>query len=77
MNIRRPASPANIGVMITKTMVVLGDPQFTNIPEKGGRGASLRHNKMTGEQIGEVRLPAPVVGHPMTYRTTAVTSSSA
>ena len=22
---------------------------------------------MTGAQVGEVRVPAPVVGHPMTY----------
>jgi glucose dehydrogenase len=25
------------------------------------------YNKMTGEQVGEVLLPAPIVGHPMTY----------
>jgi quinoprotein glucose dehydrogenase len=25
------------------------------------------YNKMTGEQIGEVRVPAPVLGMPMTY----------
>jgi quinoprotein glucose dehydrogenase len=34
----------------------------------GQRGASLRaYDKRTGEQIGEVRVPAPIVGHPMTY----------
>ena len=34
----------------------------------GQRGASLRaYDKRTGAQIGEVRVPAPIVGHPMTY----------
>ena len=32
------------------------------------RGASLRaYDKNTGEQVGEIRLPAPILGHPMTY----------
>ena len=32
------------------------------------RGAMLRaYDKKTGNQVGEVLLPAPVVGHPMTY----------
>ena len=32
------------------------------------RGASLRaYDKMTGAQIGEVRVPAPILGMPMTY----------
>lgn len=57
----------NVGVMITKTVVVAGDPEFTNIAPRG-RGAMLRaYNKDTGEQVGEVFLPAPVTGHPMTY----------
>jgi quinoprotein glucose dehydrogenase len=25
------------------------------------------YDKMTGAQVGEVLVPAPVVGHPMTY----------
>ncbi len=57
----------NVGVMITKTVVVAGDPEYTNIAPRG-RGAMLRaYNKDTGEQVGEVFLPAPVTGHPMTY----------
>jgi quinoprotein glucose dehydrogenase len=68
MNIPKTGQSGSVGVLITKTFVAAGDPQFTNIPEKGGRGASLRaYDKQTGAQIGEVRVPAPVVGHPMTY----------
>lgn len=48
-------------------MVVAGDPQYT-APEGRARGAMLRaYNKETGAQVGEVLLPAPIVGHPMTY----------
>ncbi len=57
----------NVGVMITKTLVVAGDPEFTNMAPRG-RGAMVRaYNKETGEQVGEVFVPAPVTGHPMTY----------
>src|SRR5690606_34816428 len=56
-----------VGVLVTKTLVVAGDPQFST-PEGRARGAMLRaYDKETGEQVGEVRLPAPVVGQPMTY----------
>jgi quinoprotein glucose dehydrogenase len=68
MNIPKTGQSGSVGVLITKTFVAAGDPQFTNIPEKGGRGASLRfYDKQTGAQLGEVRVPAPILGHPMTY----------
>jgi quinoprotein glucose dehydrogenase len=67
MNIPKTGQPGNVGVLITKTLVIAGDPQVTNI-EPRGRGAMLRaYDKKTGNQVGEVLLPAPVVGHPMTY----------
>ena len=67
MNIPKTGQSGSVGVLITKTFVVAGDPQFTTRPN-GGRGASLRaYDKQTGAQIGEVRVPAPIVGHPMTY----------
>jgi quinoprotein glucose dehydrogenase len=67
MNIPKTGQPGNVGVLITKTLLIAGDPQVTNI-EPRGRGAMLRaYDKKTGNQVGEVLLPAPVVGHPMTY----------
>jgi quinoprotein glucose dehydrogenase len=67
MNIGKTGQGGSVGVMITKTLVVAGDPQFTQMPGQQ-RGAKLRaYNKQTGEQVGEVWVPAPVVGHPMTY----------
>ena len=41
------------------------------------RGAMLRaYDKKTGQQVGEVWMPAPQSGSPMTYRSTASSTSS-
>ena len=67
MNIPKTGQAGSVGVLITKTVVVVGDPQFTAPPGRQ-RGAMLRaYDKNTGAQVGEVWVPAPVVGHPMTY----------
>ncbi len=67
MNIPKTGQGGSVGVLITKTIVVAGDPQFTAPPGRA-RGAMLRaYDKNTGAQVGEVLVPAPVVGHPMTY----------
>jgi quinoprotein glucose dehydrogenase len=55
-----------VGLLVTKTLVIMGDPQATTTPR--GRGAMLRaYNKTTGEQVGAVFIPAPQSGSPMTY----------
>jgi quinoprotein glucose dehydrogenase len=52
---------------VTKTVVVMGDPQVTTTSEHP-RGAMLRaYDKMTGQQVGAVWMPAPQSGSPMTY----------
>jgi quinoprotein glucose dehydrogenase len=67
MNIGKTGQGGSVGVLITKTLVIAGDPQFTQMPGQP-RGAKLRaYDKQTGAQVGEVQLPAPVTGHPMTY----------
>lgn len=67
MNIPKAGQSGSVGVLITKTVVVAGDPRYTAPPGRA-RGAILRaYNKETGAQVGEVLLPAPIVGHPMTY----------
>ena len=67
LTIPKTGQPGNVGVMITKTLLVAGDPMVTNI-EPRGRGAMLRaYDKKTGAEVGQVLVPAPVVGHPMTY----------
>ncbi len=67
MNIGKTGQSGSVGVLITKTLVIAGDPAFTAPPGRA-RGAMLRaYDKQTGAQVGEVLLPAPIVGMPMTY----------
>ena len=57
----------NVGTLITKTLVVAGDGQLTNVTGRG-RGAMLRaYDKATGKEVGAVLMPAPQTGSPMTY----------
>ena len=57
----------NVGLAVTKTLVIMGDPQITAPPGRR-RGAMLRaYDKTSGRQVGEVWLPAPQSGSPMTY----------
>ncbi|HXF41866.1 MAG TPA: pyrroloquinoline quinone-dependent dehydrogenase, partial [Blastocatellia bacterium] len=56
-----------VGLVITKTLVIMGDPQVTTTPDHP-RGAMLRaYDKATGKQVGAIYLPAPQSGSPMTY----------
>jgi quinoprotein glucose dehydrogenase len=56
-----------IGLMVTKSLVVMGDPQLTTTPEHP-RGAMLRaYEKATGKEVGAVWMAAPQSASPMTY----------
>ena len=57
----------NIGTLVTKSLVIAGDGQITTTPS-GVRGAMLRaFDKMNGNEVGAVYMPAPQSGSPMTY----------
>ena len=61
------AGTGGIGLMVTKSLVVMGDPQLTTTPEHP-RGAMLRgYEKTTGKEAGAVWMAAPQSGSPMTY----------
>jgi quinoprotein glucose dehydrogenase len=67
MNIPKTGQGGSVGLVITKTLVILGDPQITTTPEHP-RGAMLRaYDKKSGEQVGAVYMPAQQSGSPMTY----------
>jgi len=67
VNIPKTGQSGNVGVVVTKTLVVVGDPLVTTTPEHP-RGAMLRaYDKNTGAQVGAVWMPAPQSGSPMTY----------
>jgi quinoprotein glucose dehydrogenase len=56
----------SVGVLVTKTLVILGDSQVTSVTHP--RGAMMRaYDKATGKEVGAVWMPAPVSGSPMTY----------
>ena len=67
MDIPRTGQSGALGVMVTKTLVIAGDYRVTN-PGDRERGAMLRaYDKMTGENVGEVWMPAGQSGSPMSY----------
>jgi quinoprotein glucose dehydrogenase len=68
MNIPKTGQNGAVGLVVTKTLVIMGDPQVTTTPEHP-RGAMLRaYDKATGKEVGAVYLPAPQSGSPMTYQ---------
>ena len=67
LTIPKTGQQGSVGLMVTKTLVILGDPTVTTTPEHP-RGAMLRaYDKGTGAQVGAVLMPAPQSGSPMTY----------
>jgi quinoprotein glucose dehydrogenase len=69
INIPKTGQPqtSGVGLVVTKTLVVMGDPIVTTTPEHP-RGAMLRaYDKMSGQQVGAILMPAAQSGSPMTY----------
>src|SRR5207249_7356286 len=67
MNIPKTGQQGSVGLFVTKTLVVLGDPQITTT-DTHPRGAMLRaYDKTNGKEVGAVWMPAPQSGSPMTY----------
>ena len=55
----RPDRRGNVGEVITKNLVVMGDPHYSTQPGHP-RGAYLRaYDQKTGDQVGAVYMPAP------------------
>jgi quinoprotein glucose dehydrogenase len=67
LNIPRTGQTGVIGTLVTKTLVIAGERQFTTTAEHP-RGAMLRaYDKATGKEAAAVFMPAPQSGSPMTY----------
>ena len=67
LTIPRTGRQGRVGTLITQTLVVAGEGG-TFTASSGEVGAMLRaYDKATGEEVGEVYMPAPVSGSPMTY----------
>jgi quinoprotein glucose dehydrogenase len=66
VTIPRTGRQGRIGVLTTKTLLIAGEGGFNTTPD--GRGAYLRaYDKATGADVGQVFMPAPQTGSPMTY----------
>jgi quinoprotein glucose dehydrogenase len=66
-DIPRTGQAGIVGTLVTKTLVISGDPQVTTTASHP-RGAMLRaYDKATGKEVGAVYMPAPQSGSPMTY----------
>ena len=67
LTIPRTGQAGSVGTLVTKTLVIAGDPEVTTVAPRP-RGAVLRaYDKMSGKEVGGVPLPAPQSGSPMTY----------
>jgi quinoprotein glucose dehydrogenase len=67
LNIPRTGRPGSVGTLVTKTLLISGEPGFGTTPS-GERGSMLRaYDKRTGAEVGAVYMPAPQTGSPMTY----------
>jgi len=67
MNIPRTGRTGRIGTLVTKSLLIAGEGGMFTLPD-GRRGAMLRaYDKATGKDAGEVYMPAPQTGSPMTY----------
>jgi quinoprotein glucose dehydrogenase len=67
LDIPRTGRQGRVGTLITSTLVIAGEGGFFTAPN-GLRGAMLRaYDKATGEEVGEIYMPAPQTGSPMTY----------
>ena len=63
----RTGQPGNVGTLVTKTLLIAGEPRVTTT-STGQRGAMLRaYDKATGNDVGAVYMPAQQTGSPMTY----------
>jgi quinoprotein glucose dehydrogenase len=67
VNVPRTGQAGAAGVLVTKTLVIAGEPQATTMPGRP-RGAMLRaYDKATGKEVGALFMPAQQSGSPMTY----------
>jgi quinoprotein glucose dehydrogenase len=69
LNVPKTGQPgaSGVGLLVTKTLVIIGDPQSTTTPSRP-RGAVLHaYDKVTGQQVGEIPLPSQQSASPMTY----------
>ena len=67
MKIPKTGQSGIVGVVLTRSLVIVGDPQVTTAADRP-RGAMLRaYDQQTGQEVGAVWMPSAQSGSPMTY----------
>jgi quinoprotein glucose dehydrogenase len=67
-NIPKTGQNVSVGLVVTKSLVILGDGQVTN-PGNRPRGAMLRaYDKSNGKEVGAIFIPSAQSGSPMSYQ---------
>ena len=67
LTIPRTGQSGAVGALVTRTLVIMGDPLQTTGTNRP-RGAMLRaYDKASGKEVGAVYMPAQQSGTPMTY----------
>jgi quinoprotein glucose dehydrogenase len=67
VTIPRTGRTGIVGTLVTKTLVISGEPGVFTTPS-GQKGAMLRaYDKKTGKEVGAVYMPTQQSGTPMTY----------
>ena len=61
------AGTGGIGLMVTKTLVVMGDPQIDDDARASARRDAAGLREDSGKEVGAVWMAAPQSGSPMTY----------
>ncbi len=67
LTIPKTGQNGNVGLVVTKTLVIMGDPQATSSPDRPRGGMLRAYDKATGKEVGAVWMPAGQSGSPMTY----------
>jgi glucose dehydrogenase len=67
LNIPRTGQSGAVGALVTRTLVIVGDPLATAGANRP-RGAMLRaYDKASGKEVGTIYMPAQQSGTPMSY----------
>ena len=67
VNIPRTGQAGAVGALVTKTLLIIGDPLATTLPGRPRGGMLHAYDKATGNEIGSIYMPAQQSGTPMTY----------
>jgi quinoprotein glucose dehydrogenase len=67
LTIPRTGQAGPVGTLVTKTLVICGDPLVTTIPGRGHGAILHAYDKATGKEVGAVFMPSQQSGSPMTY----------